>query len=71
MFFSRPNTFHIPTFRFHCRINREQKEKIVKAKNLVSGNKQTKEQALREFEKQGKFSKSVHIVKVRFNLITL
>ena len=38
----------------------------MKQKNLVSGNKLTKEQALREFEKQGKFSKSVHIIKVGF-----
>ncbi|KAI0233637.1 U3 small nucleolar ribonucleoprotein MPP10 [Lamellibrachia satsuma] len=45
------------------RLNREHKEKIVKKKNLGLGNKYAKEQAMREMEKQGKVSKSVHVIK--------
>ena len=35
-------------------------------KKVGLGNKYAKERALREFEKQGKVSKSVHVIKVGF-----
>ncbi|KAK2181816.1 hypothetical protein NP493_379g00022 [Ridgeia piscesae] len=45
------------------RLNREHKEKLMDKKKVGLGNKYAKERALREFEKQGKVSKSVHIIK--------
>ena len=37
-------------------------------KKVGLGNKYAKERALREFEKQGKVSKSVHVIKVGFSV---